>query len=678
MKRILNRLFFLVVFGAIIFLQANVKVRASGLRLYVSVNGNDLNPGSKKQPLASLNAAVEKLRDIKMTQQYKDPIEIIVGGGKYFMEEPVVLEQEDSGNEKSPVIIRAENGQCPYFTGSVTLKEWWLLEDESKLLLLDSSIAGKVYVTSLKELGIKNLGDPTDLGERPDLICNGNVQTLARWPDQGFTLAGQAIGRTELPLTYVRKHGTKEGDFEYIGKRQDRWANEPDARAGGYWYWDWSEEFHRIGRIDTVSRTLYIREPYHRYGYKDSLRYFGLNLFCEIDRPGEWYLDRNSGLLYWYPPEGIIPAGAEVTFTLFSAPYMVEMKKCSYLKLQGLRFIESRGSGILIREGGHCLIEDCRFDRFGRDGIHVEGGTHHGISGCMLATLGCSGIKMSGGDRKNLIPADHFIKNCIVKDFSLFKRTYEPAVHLSGCGIRISHNRFSNSSSSAMRLEGNDFLIEFNKVDHVVNESDDQGGIDIFYNPSYRGIVIRYNHWSDITGGTRHGAAGVRLDDMISGVLVYGNLFERCGARDFGAVQIHGGKDNTIGYNLFYECNAAVSFTPWNEERWLKELDSPQIRKKIYEDVDISTPVYLERYPELKDIRQNPNVNKIGKNLIVDCRNQFLRKNDKQVENNNIALPSGGKTVQSFYSGRLLKKYGLKPIPVHQMGPEGRKMKLFD
>jgi hypothetical protein len=139
----------------------------------------------------------------------------------------------------------------------------------------------------------------------------------------------------------------------------------------------------------------------------------------------------------------------------------------------------------------NCLISDCRFERFGKDGIHIEEGTGHGISGCLLRTFGFGGIKLKGGDRKTLAPANHFVENTVVDNFSLFKRTYEPAVYAEGCGIRISNNRFSNSSSSAMRLEGNDMLVEYNEISHVVNESDDQGGVDSGYNPSYRGVVIR-------------------------------------------------------------------------------------------------------------------------------------------------------------------------------------------
>jgi len=219
-------------------------------------------------------------------------------------------------------------------------------------------------------------------------------------------------------------------------------------------------------------------------------------------------------------------------------------------------------------------------------------------------------------------------------------------------------------------VEGNDFVIEYNEVSQVVNESDDQGGIDIFYNPSYRGIIIRYNHWSDISGGTLHGAAGIRFDDMISGMLVYGNLFERCGAVHFGGVQIHGGKDNRIENNVFYECPFAVTFSPWSEKRWLESLDSEVIRKKIYSDVDINSAIYQQKYPELKDIRINANVNSITDNLMISCPQMFRGLRNDQIVRNNTELEANGQSIESFCTKEILSKYGLQPIPVEKIGPK--------
>jgi hypothetical protein len=666
MSPLYNGIFFGVCM-AMLFLSVSW-AQQNGMEFYLAPNGCDSSSGTRETPFQSL----EKAKQAVGAQLKKTPgksVVVHVKGGIYPLEAPVVFTAEDSGSEESPVVYKAVDGERPIFTGSLELKNWQLLSNQEKLKLLPPEVTGRIYVTYLNAAGIREFGYPTYIGKRPDLYCNGRLQTLSRWPNQGFTRAGQVKGKTALPPTYAVQRGTAEGVFEYTGQTQDRWAKESDVRLGGYWYWDWSDEYQKVDRVDTESRTLYLREPYHSYGYKDNLLYFGLNLFCEMDMPGEWYLDRKDGLLYWFPPEGVNPNQAKVTLSVFNAPFMVEMKDCSHLTLQGLTFQEGRESAVLIRNGQNGRIVDCRIERFGKDGIHIEEGTSHGISGCLLRTFGCGGIKIRGGDRKTLIPANHIVENTVVEHFALFKRTYEPAVHVEGCGIRINQNRFRYSSSSAMRLEGNDILIEYNEISRVVNESDDQGALDMWYNPSYRGVVIRFNRWSDISGGTRHGAAGVRLDDMISGVLIYGNIFERCGTRDFGGVQIHGGKENRVENNLFYDCYAAVSFSSWGQERWFQHLDSPAIQKKIYEDVDIRSQLYQNKYPELKDIRLNIDVNVIKNNLLVDCKHDFLRLSDKQIIENNPAMQANGETPEDFCVPDLLKKYGLQPIPVNQMGP---------
>lgn len=642
------------------------------VEFFVSSDGNDTNPGTEAAPLQTLEKAKELVRS-QLREVPGKPVEVNIKGGIYYLERPVVFSSEDSGTENAPVVYKATKGEKPVFTGSREVKNWKLLDDAEKLKFLPPEAQGKIYVTDVKNSGISEFGDPTGIGKRPELFFEGQMQTLVRWPNTGFVHAGLAKGRTEAPPTYIEKHGTVEGVFEYLENRQNRWTAESDARLGGYWYWDWSDEFQKVEKIDTCSKTVYLSEPYHYYGYRDSLRYFGLNLFCEIDQPEEWYLDRTSGLLYWFPPEGVNPNQATVTFSVFSEPFMVEIKNCSNITIEGLTLQEGRGSAIYIGKGKNCLLSGCRIERFGKDGIHIDGGEGHGVSGCLLQNFGCRGIEIRGGDRKTLTPANHFVENTVVEHFSLYKRTYEPAVHLEGCGIRINNNRFSYSSSSAMRLEGNDFTIEYNEISHVVNESDDQGGIDVYNNPSYRGIVIRYNRWSDIKGGTRHGAAGVRLDDMISGVTIFGNIFERCGALHFGGVQINGGKDNLVENNLFYDCGAAVSFTKWREEHWMKEIESPAMKKKLYEDVDIRSELYQDKYPELKDMRSGININTVRNNLLVDCDNLFIGSDGTEITGNNSSVGADEKTVADFCSLEVLKKYGMKPIPSSEIGPKNNK-----
>ena len=62
---------------------------------------------------------------------------------------------------------------------------------------------------------------------------------------------------------------------------------------------------------------------------------------------------------------------------------------------------------------------------------------------------------------------------------------------MNGVGNRIVHNVLHDVLSSAIRLNGNDHLVELNDVHDVVTESDDQGGCDMYGNATYRGNVFR-------------------------------------------------------------------------------------------------------------------------------------------------------------------------------------------
>lgn len=667
LSRLSALFFFIGMLGFYASSLANTVVET--LEIYVSPKGNDAHAGTKVSPLKTIEAARDKIRVLR--KNYKDkPVIVWIGGGIYEVNQRIVFKEADSGTENAKVAYQAIEGEFPVFSGSKSLKKWTLLKDKNVLKQLDPSVHKNVYVTNLKEAGIRDFGDPTDLGQRPELFCNKKLQTLARWPDTGFVKAAKAIGSTDLPKTYISATGKKEGDFTYLEDNQDRWANEKDVRMGGYWYWDWSEEFQRVARVDPNAKVIQIQQPYHKYGYRDGMRYFGVNLLCEITKPGEWYLDRETGLLYWYPEAGVDLKKAEIKLSVFSEPFMVEMENTSYFTLKGLTFEEGRASAIQIKDGVQALILNCRIERFGQDGIHIVEGKQHGIVGSKLDTFGCGGIRVSGGDRKTLTPADHFIEHTSVENFSLFKRTYQPAIHISGCGINIRNNVFRYSSSSAFRLEGNDVILEYNKISHVVNESDDQGGLDVYYNPSYRGNVVRYNHWSDISGGTRHGAAGVRLDDMISGFQIYGNIFERCGFNKFGGIQIHAGKDNVIDNNVFFKCPVAVSFTLYSAQKWENAVKSPAVLKKMFEEVDVNSAVYLAKYPDVKHWDINPNINTVTNNLAIDCAKLFTHDGNIQHLKNNHLVVGDGEKIDPYLKAEYLEKFGLKPIPYMQIGPQ--------
>jgi parallel beta-helix repeat protein len=635
------------------------------VQIYVSPTGDDQADGSKAKPFPTLSKARDAVRARKQTNAGvlpKGGIRVLIGSGTFYVEHPFKLEAQDSGTAEAPVVYQAEPGQTPVFVGGRLVKGWTRVTDEGVRAKLDPAIRDQVVEADLRANGISDWGDPTALKHRPELFAHGIAQTLARWPNEDFVKTGEVLGQEPLKEG-ARVVGCKDGIFRFVETRPATWVDEADVRLYGYWYWDWYEEFQKVTAIDPDQHTFTLSKPYSGYGYRAGQRYYALNLLRELDRPGEWYLDRRSGKIYWLPPEPAERLPEDTVLSVCEEPFII-LENASHVTLLNLTLQEGRGDGIHVRGGSNCLVAGCTLQRFGGDALVVQGGQRHGIFGCAMRTLGCGGMRVEGGDRRLLVPGEHFVENCTVSDISRLKRTYAPAVHLDGCGNRVAHNLFQRIPSSAMRIEGNDHLIELNHVRNVVQESDDQGGIDMFGNPLYRGVVIRWNRWSDIRGGTHCGAAAIRLDDMISGTAVFGNIFERCGAVLFGAVQIHGGKNNLVDANVFIDCFAGLSFSRWGSARWQNAVE-PFLKQA-------ATEPYPTRYPGVAQLQSGNDVNYLCRNLLVNCPQACLRDGGvecsvlNRVAESAISLDA----LSSDTAGdRRLRELLFPSIPVQEIGP---------
>lgn len=640
---------------------------AAGVVYHVAPTAGPDGDGSAARPFAGLDRARDAIRALRRSRGGSLPaggVSVIIHGGQYAVKETFNLTAEDSGTDTAPVVYRAAPGQRPVFTGGIRIPAWRPVSDPDQAAKLDPAVRTRVLEADLKSLGLTDLGDATTLRQQPELFCDGTPQTLARWPNEGFVKTGEILG-TDRFKVWNSIEGCRDGRFQYVEDRPGRWTDEPDVRLYGYWFWDWFEEYQKVESIDAAAGAFTLARPWSNYGYRKNQRYHAVNVFRELDRPGEWYLDRRTGIVYWLPPDGVDASRAMTSLSVHSRPFVV-LQDVRNVLLIGLTIQEGRGDGIHIRGGADCLVAGCTIRQLGGDAVVVSGGQRHGVFGCAMSVLGCGGVRMNGGDRKTLAAGNHLVENCTVADISRIKRTYTPAVHLDGCGNRIAHNRFERIPSSAMRIEGNDHLVEFNSVARVVEESDDQGGIDMWGNPLYRGVVIRWNRWSDIRGGTECGAAGIRLDDMISGVAIYGNLFERCGEKLFGGVQIHGGKENLVDGNVFIDCHAGVSFSRWGQKRWLEAI------AKFADQA--ASPPYSARYPDLARLKQDADVSYISRNLFVGCRSVFLRDGGIQRNALNAVLAGpldiASLSDQTAINARAeLRRILFPAIPVDQIGP---------
>ncbi|NMC20242.1 MAG: hypothetical protein GYA33_07445, partial [Thermogutta sp.] len=224
-------------------------------------------------------------------------------------------------------------------------------------------------------------------------------------------------------------------------------------------------------------------------------------------------------------------------------------------------------------------------------------------------------------------------------------------------------------------LGGFDHLVELNEVHSVVYESDDQSGIDMFGDPVIRGNVLRYNFWHHIgSGHSVAGQAGIRLDDMISGVWIYGNVFYRAAGGHFGGLQIHGGKDNVADNNLFIACKQAVSFSQWGPSRW-QERVAEWLQAAKARGLDVTRPPFSERFPELRDLASNPDRNFLFRNLVISCGDFAVRDRGVNVYWDNHAYNGDvgfidPKTRQFGLrdDSPIFRRYVFRPIPFEEIG----------
>lgn len=590
------------------------------IKIYVSSRGSDeKGDGSKKKPFATIYKAVEELRKIKSPD--KSAI-IVIGKGIYKMDKSLILDERDSGSEKKPVVFRAQDKEGCVFYGGFQLTEYETVKDEKILNILPEQAKGKVIQFDLKKLGITNYGElkvrgfgqPMPYPATIELYFNGRPMTLARWPNEGFAIVKKVID----PGSLKEK---RPSVFEYDSDKPSRWLKAEDAWLFGYFRYLWADGTLKIGKIDPEKKTITTAQPYNYAGEGmagQPIIYYAFNLLEELDTPGEWYLDRKKGILYFWPPEN--PEKAKIEISVLDRPMLV-MKNVSNVIFERIIFDMGMHDGIQVENCNNILFAGCTISRMAGNGVVITGGCHNGILSCDIHTIGRTAIEITGGERETLTPATHFVENCHIYSFGRIDRTYTPGVVVNGVGNIVSHNLMHDCPSSAMRIEGNNHLIEFNEVHTVVTESDDQGAVDMWGNPVYRGNVFRYNYFHDIGKIGKEpfltGMAGIRLDDAISGQVLYGNIFENCSKGYFGGVQIHAGRDNILDSNIFVNCSIGIS-GGWNPKnivwKWYKEGQRSDYH---------NTKTYLSSYSELKNMFDDRGVNYAFRNIFVNSSKAF-------------------------------------------------------
>jgi len=580
--------------------------------LYVSVSGNDRWSGrlasagrdSNDGPFATLPRARDAIRAMKKSGGLPEGgITVWMAPGMYALEQGLELTREDSGAADRPIVYCAMDGEQVRVTGGKTVTGWRRIDDPAVLSRLQPSARGNVLQADLKAQGISDLGVLRSRGfaratvpAALELFCKDRPMTLSRWPNADFL---KITGYAEpIGDDHGGTMGKLTAGFNYEGDRPERWADVNEIWVHGYWAYDWANSYEHIASIDTQKHLIKTRPPYGNYGFRaggHGGRFYFLNILEELDEPEEWYLDRQTGILYFWPPAPL--AEGDVIVSLAESP-LVHLNDASHVQVRGLTLQCSRADGVHIRGGSGNLIAGCTIRNVGNSAVTVDGGDNHGIVDCVIYEAGDGGISLTGGDRKTLTPANHYARNNHIHHVARWSRCYAPAISMTGVGIQASNNLIHDHPHCAILFWGNEHVIELNEIHHVCLETGDVGAIYTGRDYTFRGNIIRHN-FIHHTGGVGMGSMGIYMDDCVSGTEIYGNVLWKL----HRAVFLGGGRDFKVENNIFIDCNPAVEL----DGRGLSK--SPvwhdmvyKTMKKRLEDVSWRQPPYRTRYPQLADL----------------------------------------------------------------------------
>jgi len=528
--------------------------------------------GGKDGPFASLARAKRAAAQARRAKPHR-AVTVVVRAGTYALRKPLTFTPADSGTAQQPVVYTAFPGETPVISGGTRITGWKAGTIHGRacwVAVLPEVAAGKWNFTQL--------------------FVDGQRRFRSRLPKTGFFHFADRRP-TDFPGGLVR-YGNGPTHAYYRPGDLRRFRNVTDVKL--LTYNAWYETHHRLKSVNEREQRVDFQSRGFSDGYTGKRsRYVVDNVFEALTEPGEWYLDRPRGRLYYLPRPGEDPAVTEVIAPRLAT--VVRFAGAAHIRLEHLTFAHAEwdyapnfaGSlqaadlvpgAIVLDRAENCVLFDCRVAHVAQYAVDIQRGSHaNAVVGCVLEDLGAGGVRVGhealpgvAGVYKavpaSAKPMAATIADCVIRDGGkLFPSAVGIWIGNAGRN-RVLHNHIFNLSYSAISCgwiwgyapsRTIDNRIEGNHVHHIATNDllHDLGGIyTLGVQP---GSTIRHNYIHHIGGN------GIYLDEGSSEFLVAENLIHHVENLGF---TLHYGRDNLVRDNVC-ALSRVAHFCPASPER---------------------------------------------------------------------------------------------------------------
>ena len=378
--------------------------------IYVSLQGNDKNPGTKEAPFYTLNRAIKQAREWRRLNRSEvaGGIYIRLEEGVYAQRNSLFLRPEDSGTPDSPTVICAVDGAHPVISGGVAVTGW---KRGCNHPAIPEKLRQKIWSAEAPLIGNRRV-------ETRQMWVNGHkVQRAAQFPDGGleqmidFNPEEQTI---TIPVSQNvnPKRLQNAGQLEMIVHQ--RWAiailrvKSIDAKDG-----------QAVVRFHEPESHLEFAHPWPQPvigGEKGNSSFCLTNALELLDQPGEWFQEYPSGTIYYYPQAGENMETAEVIIPALETLVTIDgtlSRPVKHIQFNGITFAHTSWmrpsfQGHVTLQGGFPLLDAYKLQEPGlpekaelenqawiirpETAIRVRGAEHIDFKHCTFRHLSSTGL----------------------------------------------------------------------------------------------------------------------------------------------------------------------------------------------------------------------------------------------------------------------------------------------